>query len=60
MPNVNLDQVLSAARWIISTGSGYLVGKGVITADQVELLTGAVTAVIPLVWSFFVHKTPAA
>lgn len=58
---MNQDQVLSIVRWVISTGSGYFVGKGLLTADQVTMIGAAAAALVPLAWSFFiVHKTPAA
>lgn len=56
---MNMDQVLSAVRWVITSGGGYAVGRGWITADQVTLIAGIGAAVVPLVWSFFVHKKAA-
>jgi hypothetical protein len=54
---LNLDQILSAARWIVTTVGTYYATKGVITADQVQLIGGAVAALISLAWSFYVHAS---
>ena len=51
----NLDQVLSAARWIVTSVGAYFASKGTITGDQVQLIGGAVAALVSLAWSFFVH-----
>lgn len=53
---INLDQVLSALRWVVTTGGAYFAAKGVITADQVQLILGAATALASLGFSLFVHK----
>jgi hypothetical protein len=52
---LNLDQILSAARWIVTTLGTYYATKGVVSEDQVQLIGGAVAAVISLAWSFYVH-----
>ena len=52
---INLDQILSAARWVVTTAGAYFASKGTITGDQVQLLGGAVAALISLGWSFYVH-----
>lgn len=57
---INLDQILSAARWIVTTVGAYFASKGTITGDQVQLIGGAVAALISLAWSFYTHATPAA
>ncbi len=54
---LNLDQILSAARWIVTTVGTYYATKGVITEDQVQLIGGAVAALISLAWSFYVHAS---
>jgi hypothetical protein len=56
---VNLDQVLSAARWVITTLGAYFASKGTIDGDQVQLIGGAVAALLSLGWSFFVHASPS-
>jgi hypothetical protein len=55
----NLDQFLSAARWIVTSVGAYFATKGVISEDQVQLIGGAVAAVISLAWSFYVHANPS-
>ncbi len=55
----NLDQVLSAARWVVTAIGAYFVSQGTIDGDQVQLIGGAVAALISLAWSFFVHANPS-
>ncbi len=57
---INLDQILSAARWTVTTVGAYFASKGTITGDQVQLIGGAVAALISLAWSFYTHAAPAA
>jgi hypothetical protein len=57
---VNLDQVLSAARWVITTLGAYFASRGTISGDQVQLIGGAVAALLSLGWSFFVHAGPSS
>jgi hypothetical protein len=56
---VNLDQILSAARWIVTAAGAYFASKGTISGDQVQLIGGAVAALISLAWSFVVHASPS-
>ena len=56
---INLDQVLSAARWAVTSAGAYFASKGTITGDQVRLIGGAVAALVSLAWSFFVHASPS-
>ena len=59
MATITQDQVLSAARWIVSTAGGYAVGRGWITSDQVTLIAGVAVAIVPLAWSFWSHRASA-
>lgn len=52
---INLDQVLSAARWVVTTLGAYFASKGTITGDQVQLIMGVVAALVSLGWSFWTH-----
>ena len=54
---INLDQVLSAARWVVTSAGAYFASKGTISGDQVQLIGGAVAAVLSLAWSFFAHAS---
>jgi len=56
---MNLDQVLSAVRWIVTTAGGYFATKGTISGDQVQLIGGAAAALASLGWSFFTHGSPS-
>jgi hypothetical protein len=57
---INLDQVLSAARWIVTSAGAYFASKGTITGDQVQLIGGAVAALVSLAWSFVAHASPSS
>lgn len=57
---MNQEQVSAVVRWVIAVLPGsalgvYAISKGWISASQIELIGGALTAVVPLVWSLFVH-----
>ncbi len=56
---MNQDQVLSFVRWGLGMGAGFLVGRGVITEQQVTMIGGALGSLIPLAWSFFSHTDKA-
>ena len=56
---MNMEQVKSAIRWIISAVAGYAIGKGVGDAAIWEAVAGAAVLVIPAVWSFVTHKKTA-
>lgn len=58
----NKQQVLDAVRWIIGFGGGFLVGKGYITAEQLDTLSANLPVIIPaiisvggLVWGIVTH-----
>ena len=57
---MNLDQVLSAVRWIVTTVGGYFATKGSISGDQVQLISGAAAAFASLGWSFYTHAAPSS
>lgn len=55
--NINSQQWLSVARWVVSFGGGFFVGKGYITAEQLSSVTSnlptiisGVAAVATLIW----------
>lgn len=43
---VNKEQILSVARWIISVGGGFVVGKGWVTAEHLATFTDNLPAII--------------
>ena len=57
---INLDQILSAARWMVTTLGAYFASNGTISGDQVQLIGGAVAALISLGWSFYTHAAPSS
>lgn len=56
---MNQDQVLSLVRWIISAAGGFVIGKGWLNAEQLTMVGGLVTTLVPLVWSLFAHTNSA-
>lgn len=56
---INQDQLLSTLRSILAIVGGWAVGRGYITNDQLVLIGGALTALVPVVWGIAVHTTSA-
>lgn len=54
---MNQDQILSLLRWVFATGGTLLASHGVGTAATWEAVAGGVLALVPVIWSMFVHKT---
>jgi hypothetical protein len=55
------DSIKSVIRHGLSFGGGFLVAKGLLSADQVNELAGAIITVMGIVWSIRKNKkTPAA
>ena len=50
--NIKQDQVLAAARNILSVVCGFLIGKGYLTADQATAASGVVLAVVPAYYAW--------
>lgn len=55
--NINTQQVLSVARWIVSVAGGFVVGKGWITTehlttvmDKLPEIIGGIAAIATLIW----------
>lgn len=44
-------EYLSALRWLIALGSGWIIGKGWLTADQAAQAGGILTGLAVLAWS---------
>lgn len=55
----NQDQVMGAVRAVLSAIGGYAVGRGAITTDQLTLIGGVMTSLVPLIWSLFAHTDKA-
>lgn len=47
MLGINKEQVLAAVRWLIAFGGGILVGKGYITAEQLNTISANLPVIIP-------------
>jgi hypothetical protein len=56
---MNQDQILGAVRSILAVVGGWAVGHGYVSGDQLTLISGAVAAIVPLVWSFLAHSKNA-
>ncbi len=54
------DSIKSVIRHGLSFGGGFLVAKGVISADQVNELIGAVITIAGIIWSVRKNKQSAA
>ena len=55
------DSIKSIVRHGLSFGGGFLVAKGLVTADQANELAGAVITLLGVFWSVFKNsKTPPA
>lgn len=52
---MNQEQLLGIVRWLVATGCGYLIGKGLMTAEQATLIGGAAVSIVPLVWTYIAH-----
>ncbi len=50
---MQIEVVLSFIRQAFLFGGGILVGQGVLTSGQLELLSGAVITIVPAVWGLF-------
>jgi uncharacterized protein YaaW (UPF0174 family) len=50
------DYVKSLIRHGLSAGGGYLVAKGLVSADQLPEVVGAVITLASLVWSIWSKK----
>ena len=50
------DQVGGIVRALVSAAGGYLVGQGLIDAETMLTLAGAVTTIAVAVWSIYVKK----
>ena len=53
------DSIKSVIRHGLSFGGGFLVAKGLLSADQVNELAGAIITVLGIVWSIRKNKKAA-
>jgi hypothetical protein len=51
------DQITSAVRWIITLGTGYLVGAGILTEGGAAALIMLAPGLAAFIWSMFIHST---
>jgi hypothetical protein len=56
---MNQDQILGAVRWIATLVCGILVGRGLITSEQVPSIVAACLSLAPLIWSIFLKTNKA-
>lgn len=55
--NANLSSLI---RHLLSAAGGFLVAKGLASADQIAELSGAAVSIIGIAWSIFKNKKDAA
>jgi len=53
------EQFASVIRTVIKSAGGGLVGAGIVTSGELEILAGAVAVVIGLAWSWWVKRDAA-
>ena len=53
------EQVASVIRSVLKSAGGGLVGAGVVTSGELEVLAGAVAIVLGLAWSWWVKRRAA-
>lgn len=51
------EQIAGVIRAVVAAIGGYFVGKGVIDADTVSTIGGAVATIATAVWSVWAKKT---
>ncbi len=56
---VNQDQILSMIRSILAVVGGWAVGRGYATDDQIVLIGGLLSSLVPLAWGMAVHTKNA-
>jgi len=52
------DSIKSLIRHVLSAAGGYLVAKGLVSADQLPEIVGAVITLVAAAWGYF-SKTKA-
>lgn len=55
--NANLSSLI---RHLLSAAGGFLVAKGLASADQIAELSGAAVSIIGIAWSMFNNRKNAA
>lgn len=54
------DTIWQIARYILIAGGSFLVGKGYISAENVETIVGAIGSVGAILWGLFVKSGTTA
>jgi len=57
---MNQDTIWQAMRYALLLGGGFFVGRGTISAEQLELIAGLAGAIVSASWGFWVkwNTTP--
>lgn len=55
--NANLSSLI---RHLLTAAGGFLVAKGLASADQIAELSGAAVSIIGIAWSIFKNKNDSA
>ena len=56
---MNQDQLLGLLRNVLALGGGFALGHGYLSGEQVTLIGGIATAVVPVVWSYIANTDRA-
>lgn len=48
--------ILGLVRHLLTTGGGYLIGNGTLTGTEAESATGAIVALVGIIWSVIEKK----
>lgn len=51
---MNWDTVWQILRYILIAGGSFVVGKGWVTAEQVEMIIGAIGSIGAILWGLYV------
>jgi len=52
---VNTEQLQSAVRWVIATFGPFLIAHGYASSGTLELASGVIISLAPLIWGMFAH-----
>ena len=53
----NSDQIGGIVRAILAAVGGYLVSKGLVSADTVAQISGAVVTIAVAIWSYYTNQS---
>jgi hypothetical protein len=51
----NPEQLKSAVRWLVATFGPFLIAHGYASSGTLELASGVIISLVPLIWGLFTH-----